>query len=269
MPTDTLIFPGRRGSVVPFFLLAFAITWLVQLPAVFAKQGLLRGDPGSYIPFAVFGVFGPLVAATVLTAREGGRSAVRELYSGLRQWRAPVETYVVALVAPAVALTGILWLLRLAGREGPIAYVPDGGRVVAAFVIALGEEVGWRGYALPRLQKSVGRFAASGVIGVLWTVWHIPMFVGMGIPLSFLLVMGLFFTGGSFVFTWIYQRSGGSLFLAVLAHVGGHLNNSHVALPADAIPVVVHAIVYAGLGLALLRPTAAALSHSRSAHELP
>jgi membrane protease YdiL (CAAX protease family) len=161
---------------------------------------------------------------------------------------------VVALVLPAVLLSAVLWLLRAAGREGPIAYTPDAPRLVLALVIAVAEEVGWRGFALPRLQRRFGAFAASGLLGVLWALWHLPMFAAQGIPLELLLVMALFFTGGSLVFTWACERSGQSLFFAVFAHVGVHLNNSHLALPGDQIPLVVHAVIYAALGLLLVSP---------------
>jgi membrane protease YdiL (CAAX protease family) len=237
-----------------FFALAFGITWLLQLPGVLAGLGLLPGPLDGYLPFAMLGIFGPLAAATFLTAREGGQRAVRELYSGLGRWRAPVSVYLVAIVLPGLLLAAILSLLGAAGREGPVAYLPDGSRLVLAFVISIAEEVGWRGYALPRLQKRFGAFAASGLLGVLWALWHIPMFMAQGIPLALFLVMALFFTGGSLVFTWAYERSGQSLFVVVLTHVAVHLNNSHVALPTDQIPLVVHSVIYAALGLALVRP---------------
>jgi membrane protease YdiL (CAAX protease family) len=247
-------------SLGRFFVLAFGITWLLQLPGVFAGRGLLPGSLESYLPFAMLGIFGPLAAATILTVREGGQTAVRELYSGLVRWRAPVIVYLVAIALPALLLSAVLWLLGAAGRAGPVSFLPDVSRLVFAFVISIAEEVGWRGYALPRLLKRFGAFAASGLLGVLWALWHIPMFMAQGIPLELLLVMALFFTGGSLVFTWAYERSGRSLLVVVLTHVAVHLNNSHVALPADQIPLVVHSVIYAALGLALVRPLSASMS---------
>jgi membrane protease YdiL (CAAX protease family) len=141
-----------------------------------------------------------------------------------------------------------LALLNLAGRSGNVAYLPSVGRVLAALAISVAEEVGWRGYALPRLQPRCGAFGASGIIGIVWTFWHIPMFLGLGVPMDLMLVMLLFFVGGSLTMTWIVNGTRGSLLFAVLAHIGAHLNNSHAALPAETLPVVVHAIVYAGIG---------------------
>jgi len=241
---------SQLGGVTAFFGLAFGITWTLQVPGVLAKFGILPGKVEGYLPFAMLGIFGPLAAAALLTAREGGRTATRQLFLPLTRVRAPLSVYVVA-VAPALLLSVLLGALRLAGREGPISYVPVVGGVVTAVVISTAEEVGWRGFALPRLQARIGAFAASAVVGVLWMLWHIPMFLGMDVPLSLMLVMFLYFVGGSLTFTWLFNRSG-SLFVVVFAHVCVHLNNSMRALPGDAIPFVAHAIVYGALGLLLM-----------------
>ncbi len=248
----TPVMSSRAQGTVPFFLLTFAVTWGLQLPGVLAKHGLLPGDPNAYLPLAGLGIFGPLVAATTLSAREGGKAAVKRLYAGLLRWRVNVGWYLVALVLPGALLTGLLVLLNLAGRQGPIGYFPSAAALVFAVVISVSEEVGWRGYALPRLQERWGAFAASTLIGVVWYLWHIPMFIGQGIPLDLVFVMLLFFTGGSLFFTWIFNGTRGSILLAVAAHIGVHLNNSNRALPDEVLPLVVHAVVYAGLGLLVM-----------------
>lgn len=251
-----------------FFLLTFAITWGLQLPGVLAQRGLLPVKPEATMPFAALGIFGPLLAATLLTFREGGRGSVRELFAPLARFRVHAGWYFAALVLPGALLTGLLWLLNQAGRQGPLAYLPGTDALLFAFVISVAEEVGWRGYALPRLQARFGAFAASAIIGVLWYLWHIPMFLGQGVPLNLGLVMLLFFVGGSLLFTWIYNGTNGSLLLAVLAHVGVHLNNSHRALPGDLVPLVAQTLVYAALGLLLMRGGALANNHQRNALNL-
>ncbi len=249
---------SARGGVIAFFLLTFAWTWLLQAPAAAAKCGLIPGGLSRYLGLGAFGIFGPTLVATVLTAREGGRPAVAELYARFLRWRVPLRYYVLGLVAPGIGLSALLWLLRLAGREGPIAYLPSAPQIIVALVASFGEEVGWRGFALPRLSERFGSFAASAIVGVAWMLWHIPMFVAAGVPLSLLSVMVLYFAGGSLLFTWIYEGSGGSLLLAFLAHVGAHLDNSHRALPGDVVPLVVHAVVYGALGFVLMRASALA-----------
>jgi membrane protease YdiL (CAAX protease family) len=243
---------GPRRTA-PFFLLAFAVTWGLQVPGVLAQRGLLPGEPAVYLPLAGLGLFGPLVAAVVLTRREGGAAALRGLGARLLRYRVSLKWYLAALVLPGALLSLALWLLSLAGRHGPIAYLPSAGGVVFAVVVSVVEEVGWRGYALPRLTERFGAVGASAIIGVAWYLWHLPMFAAQGVPPNLFLVMLLYFVGASLFMTWLYERSGGSLLLMVVAHVGAHLNNSHRALPAEALPLVVHAVVYAALGWLVLR----------------
>jgi len=243
---------SRPGATARFFALAFLFTWCLQIPAVLAQRGWLPGPAEGYLPLAMLGVLGPLAAATVLTARAGGRPAVRALFGSLRRWRAPWWCYAAALVVPGALLSLGLGALSLVGYEGDVVLAPDAARWLAIPVIAIGEEVGWRGYALPRLRRRYGAFAASVMLGAIWTVWHVPMFLGVGVPMSTLPVMLLFFAGGSLWFTWIQARAGGSLLLVVLAHVGAHLNNAHATLPGDTLPLLVGAVVYAGLGGAVV-----------------
>jgi uncharacterized protein len=244
------------SRVTSFFLLAFGITWGLQLPGVLAQRGFLPGDPTAYLPWAGLGILGPLLAATTLTFREGGLVAVKQLYAPLLRWRVHWGWYVAGLVLPGALLTGLLLLLKLAGRQGPIAYFPAAPALVFGLVISLAEEVGWRGYALPRLQARWGALAASAIIGVCWCFWHIPMFLGQGVPLNLMLVMLLFFIGASLLLTWIYNGTQGSLLAVVLAHWGAHLNNSHRALPDEVVPLVAHTIVYAALGVFAMRARA-------------
>ena len=134
---------------------------------------------------------------------------------------------------------------------GPWLYPPrNTQQVLALLLIPLGEELGWRGFALPRLQARFGALRASLVLGVAWALWHFPVFLLAGITPSTLPWMFPFFTAGSVVFTWLYNRGG--LWLAVLAHAGAHLNNSHHALPADATPMLVHTAAYCLLAFAVL-----------------
>ena len=104
------------------------------------------------------------------------------------------------------------------------------------------------------------------MMGVLWYLWHIPMFLGLGVPLNLVLVMLLYFTGTSLVLTWIYNGTNGSLLIATLAHLGAHLNNSHRALPGEVVPLVAHAIVYGALGLLVMRVSTWGKPPTRGCH---
>jgi len=242
----------KPERVLPFFVLTFAITWGLQLPGVFALRGFLPGDPRWYLPFAALGLLGPAGAAVVLTYRSAGKAGVKALFDPLTRFRMHPRYYAVALL-PALVLAELLYSLNQAGRQGPIAFTPTAGGVVFGLLVSVLEEIGWRGYALPRLERRFGGFAASGLIGVVWYAWHLPMFAAVGVPLNLAPVMLLYFTGASLLLTWLVKESGGSLLVAVVGHFAAHLNNSHRALPHEVLPLVVHAIVYAALGLLLMR----------------
>jgi membrane protease YdiL (CAAX protease family) len=244
-----------RGTVV-FFVAAFAITWLLQLPAVLAQRGVVAGPVERYMPLAGLGTFGPLIAAVLASRREAGGAGVRALFRALGPRGVGAGWYLVALGLPAATYTvGAAAVSLLGGVDvGPWLYPPSNGqRIAGMLMVPLVEEVGWRGFALPRLQARRGALGASLIIGVLWAVWHGPMLLlaGISAPSTFALMLP-FFVCGSVVFTWIYDRTRGGLLFAVLAHMGAHLNNSHAPLPGDVTPLRIHTVVYAVLAVALV-----------------
>lgn len=237
------------SSTARFFALTFLGTWALQLPAVAVQLDLLPGDPNTALGVAALGIFAPLVVGTWLTRREAGRPGVRTLYARLLPHRTHLGWALVGLLAPALLLAGGLGLFRLAGWPGEVVMNRGAPALVIGVVVSVAEEVGWRGYALPRLVARHGAFAGSGILGVLWTLWHIPMLLGQGVSLTLLPVMTLMLVGGNLFFTWLAEHTQQSLFVAVLAHFGVHLNNSHAALPGDHLPLLVHTVIFAALGL--------------------
>jgi len=168
-----------------------------------------------------------------------------------------VGFYVLALFLPGALLTaGLATTELLGGRDvGPWFYPPhDAQRIVAMLIIPFAEELGWRGFALPRLLARYGSLRANVLLGAVWATWHVPMLLLAGVSMDLLPLMLVFFVAGSVVFGWFYERTGGSLLVVVLAHAGAHLNNSHLALPASATPLFVHTAAYVAcaVGLVLL-----------------
>jgi membrane protease YdiL (CAAX protease family) len=234
--------PTSKG-LVTYFVGAYAITWGLQLPAVLAQRGLLPIAAESLMPLVLLGIFGPTIAAVLVCRAETGAAGVRALFRPLKQWRVNVLWYVVALGLQGALLAAGLAIYGLAsGHEARSFYLPDAQRAVAMVVISFAEEIGWRGFALPRLQRRYSPLVSSVILGVLWAFWHVPMFLGQQIPMALMPLMIAFFVPGTIIYTWIYNGSGGSLLLAVLAHIGSHLNNSHRSLPGDTTPLVVHTV---------------------------
>lgn len=236
-----------------FFVLAFGFTWGLQIPGVMAQRGLLSLSPETYLPLAMVGIFGPAFAALTLTMHSEGRTGARRLGERFLAVRASFYVYALALLALPILLSAGLWALRPLGYTGPLVLIPEPSRLLTGLVISVAEEIGWRGFALPRLQRSYGAFAASGLLGLLWTLWHIPMFMGLHVPLSLLPVVLLHLIGASLLMTWSHNRSGGSLALATGIHFTAHLNNPHLALPDQPVPTLLLSVLTAAVGLSVAR----------------
>lgn len=203
------------------------------------------------------GTVAPSLVAVALTARTEGRAAVGALLGRIFLWDVGARWYVFAVGYIAAIKLGVAVVHRAATGAWPVFGHTRWYLLIVATIfstpVQAGEEVGWRGYALPRLRERIGPLGASLVIGVLWTLWHVPMLTLQGItePKLYPVFLALM-TGGSVLFTWIYQHTRGSLLLAVLAHVGTHLDNPGHALPARATPIALHALALVALAVALV-----------------
>ncbi len=163
---------------LPFFVITLGFTWLLQLPAVLAKFGIVSGPPQRFLPLMGLGAFGPLVAAVIASRMETGGAGVRPLL-GLREHPVPTVWYIVAPCVFGVIYVAGASVYRLCGGATavPWLYPPENGdQLIALIMFPLVEEPGWRGFALPRLQRGCGALKASLLLGVLWALWHTMMF---------------------------------------------------------------------------------------------
>jgi len=206
----------RRYQITAFFVLTFALTWSAFIP--------WYAGNAEDIPWFTFG---PFAAALILSALTGGWPAVKALLAKIVHWRVGILWYLVALGLPlAIQLVAIL-LNALFGSPAPawsnIPPVLDVIPMVLLFAVfsgPLGEEPGWRGFALPRLLSRYPALTASLILGVVWAAWHIPL----------LLVGDLTVYGtvnavlAAIVFTWVYQNTGGSVLIPILMHMS-HQNS--------------------------------------------
>jgi membrane protease YdiL (CAAX protease family) len=257
-------------GTVAFLVAALGITWVLQLPAVLARCGLIAGPAERFMLPVGLGGFGPLIAAVLVSRVYGGRAGVRALFRPLRIWRVSVWWYPVALgLFAAVYVAGMGVYALFAGKvAGPWLYPPENGQqIVALFLFPLVEEPGWRGFALPRLEQRYGALKASLLLGAVWASWHTMMFVLQGATPPLFVLMMVNIVAGSVVFSWLYNRTRGSLLLAVVLHAGAHLNNPFHALPTRVTPFVVYTVAICVVGAAVvlgdrtawLRPSYAAL----------
>ncbi len=178
--------------------------------------------PTEVIPVVM--VFIPALMAICLTALSEGKTGVRLLLSKLVQWRISIKWVIIALaLAFAVRLTmslialglGIISTIQLR-PGGPASYIL---LAVIFFIFAIPEELGWRGYALPKLLERRSPLAAGLIVGVLWGSLHLALLLpGMmnegAPPLATLLAL----VGGSVLFTWLYVNNNGNIILTTLFH---------------------------------------------------
>jgi membrane protease YdiL (CAAX protease family) len=242
----------RAFPLAAYFVLAYALSWLILVPAGF---GLLPDSSAGVLPWLV--PFGPAVAAFVVTALTGGRPAVGQLLRRLVQWRVGVGWYLLVLFGiPLVELLGAFAVLGTVplddlARNWPVIftlYLP--AVLYVAIFTGLGEEPGWRGFALPRLQERHGPLTGTAVLAVVWGMWHLPnVLFGGWTGLSFSLWMALTIAS-AFIYTWVYNHTGGSILLAALLH--GAINGGS-ALVTGLLPGfddALHAPLYGALALA-------------------
>ncbi len=220
----------RRHPLFSYFFLAYAISWIVFIPYVLAERGVLNGN---YNFFYILHVFGPACAAVIVTSIVTGRAGLDELRQRIRQLRAPAQWYLFVLLGiPALVMLGIIVQPgAMSSFKGFTTRLLVGYpfALVAAFLgVGLGEEPGWRGFALPRMQEQYGPLWGTLLLGTLWSFWHLPDFLttskggGIGISWVALLVNIAIFTVAviflSVIMTWLFNHTGGSVFIAILAH---------------------------------------------------
>jgi membrane protease YdiL (CAAX protease family) len=250
-----------RHPLIIYFGLAFGISWLFLIADALGSHGLIPfrltlSGPG--ILLVLLMGYGPTIAALIVTWATEGRAGIRALLARLLAGRAGPSWYVLALVGPAVLglATGALQQLlgaTLPPLPGPAYQVALMG-VVGSLIhaIANGEELGWRGYALPRLLARHNALSASLILGVIWCAFHVPiMFTVGGVGGSQSLANALPFLVStlalSVITTWMFNATGGSVLPIILLH--GALNTwLDLFTTQSSSP----AVVWAGVALLVL-----------------
>ncbi len=172
------------------------------------------------------GAFGPIVGA-ILASLVDPNERLQDTLRGLVKFKVSVRWYMISVSVPIIAY-GLSALLTFLLAPTPDFAFNSPINALAIFVtlpfVLLGEEVGWRGFALQNLQKHTKPLRASILIGLMWTVWHIPAFFVFGIFETFqefilaFAGLGILCISLSIILSWVVNSSGGSVFMAVLNH---------------------------------------------------
>lgn len=217
------------ANLIVYFILTFLISWGIWVPLA-----LTGGSDQALLWLAGFG---PTLAAVIVTGWKHGRAGLKQLLSGVVRLRVKPVWYLVSLLGAPVVFAAALGLHVVLGGAAPHLVDPNhmltepGQWPLAALVFgyifvftALGEEIGWRGFALPVLQSRFSGFASSLVLGVIWTLWHLPLFwfvdgFHQQLPFGW---YALQIIGSTFLYTWMFNRTRGSLLIMMLFHTASN-----------------------------------------------
>ena len=228
-------FLSRHALGIGIFLM-FLLTWPIDL----ANSGILPIQ----VPFFIYITlgYGFIFASTIMTGLSLGKDGVLTLFKRFLIWRVNWKWYLVALLLYPTIFLSAVWINALLTQTAidfstVMAYSIFGVSVnLPLFVIPFfvfdaitnGEEMGWRGYVLPRLQAKYSALTSSLILGFVWGIWHLPKFMGTDSMRSFpWFVVGIM--AEAVLYTWLYNNTKGSLLLVTIFHAAG--NTAGMFLP--------------------------------------
>jgi len=245
----------KRHSLIFFFILAYGIAWILMAIGLAIGKNILVG----------VGFFAPAISAIIMTGAIEGKAGIEVLISRLFLWRVNIKWYLIAMLAPILLEILAILTHNLFGKSSISFQFKDWIQtlptqlpwllIILIFLVltSSGEELGWRGYAMPRLQSRYGQVWASLILGLLWAFWHLPNFWISGTPQYGLSMPGyvLATIGFTIIYTCIYNGTNGSVLLASLYHGASNLiltygnvifpeivSNLYLTLPALLVLVI-------------------------------
>jgi uncharacterized protein len=221
----------RKRELLLYFLLAYAVSWLLWLPLVLSQAGVglihtRLADPVSifsgsvvFVPWLLAGSFGPVVAALVTQKLCSGNLRAFRLWTSFRQVILGAVVGMLCILFARWFLTAIVQTQSGFGAWDWASLLTFRYYFILSFIGGpIGEEPGWRGFALPRLQSHYGPVRASLFLGVLWAIWHLPLFLVHGWTTAPVWVYVAIITSLSIIMTFGYNLSGGSVIVAIVMH---------------------------------------------------
>ena len=221
----------KKHPLLAYYLLTFALSW-GGFVLVVGPRSLVNTNwqaEGAFLSAVMAMLAGPSIAGLLLTGFVDGRAGYREVFSRLRKWRVDIRWYAIAILPAPIIAAGILFALSL---TSPLLVTDNKTAVVlgglGAAVTTILEEIGWTGFAVPRLRRRHSVPMTGLIVGMLWGLWHFlqQIFVSGtyagGIPLLVFLMLSVFaavasLTAYRVLMVWVYDRTG-SLFVTTLMH---------------------------------------------------
>lgn len=232
----------KKYALVIFFVLAYLFTWSNWIPQALNSRGITSIQVPGFL--TLLAGYGPMLAAIIVVSLAYGRQGLRELFGRLLRWRVGIQWYLTALFLPAFVILLAISMNRLTGGASPDfsaaafpfgpAETPLWQKIIILILVftlgfdGLGEEFGWRGFALPKLLERYSALASSLMLGALWAIWHFPYALTEGTFLSDVPLYWIFINllALSIIYTWIFINTGGSLLLPLLFHAAGNTTSN-------------------------------------------
>jgi len=211
----------KQYPTVAFFSLTFILSWgfgAITDPVYEATNSIILT-----LPIALLSA-GPLVSALIVSAMIGGKAEVLALLRKFIVWRVGLRWYLIALLLPLIIHLAAVYLNVLMGAPAPTAAsFGTWSALLGAFALRLVnpwdgpmlEELGWRGFALPRFQQGFTPLTANLILALLVTIWHLPLIASGNY--AWIYMPGTI--AATILFGWVYNATGGSVLLTLLMHV--------------------------------------------------
>ena len=175
----------KRHPVIAYFMIAYVVSWSFEIPLALTQQRMISVQIPMWLHY--FAALGPISGALIITSLTEGRSGLGKLVARIFKWHVDIRYYAFAILVPLGLfafgyilnriVTGDWSNLRLLGEVDYLPYLtPLGALGLWLATFGFGEETGWRGYALPHLQKTRSATVSTLILGLLWACWHLPMF---------------------------------------------------------------------------------------------
>ena len=235
-----------------------------MLPLVFTSNHLF-GVNVSY-SFHYLTAYGPLFAASIVILSTRGVAGIRALFSRAIYWKVNLIWYVVAFSPLIIYLLSAKLDFHLLGQINFLPNFGIGALFLWIFNSGLGEEVGWRGFLLPELQKKYSPIKSSLILSVFWIIWHIPAlfylptYINLGLGILPILSIGI--TSGSIIYTWLFNNTKGSIFMVILFH--GVFNFVTASKAGEGLPAAIISALTIIVAIILVVIKPAGLLNSRS-----
>lgn len=255
----------RQHALPLFFSLTLMVTWGCWLPLISVGGDLRIQTSGPWGLLGLLGAFAPTLVALSLIALLDGRAGLQALLERLVRWRAGVQYYIFAVLVPPLLSLGGLMLQVLLGAPRPdftnplirqalppgLAGVSLGALFLPTLIqqallsSPIGEEPGWRGYALPLLQQRMQPLWSGVTLGLFWAIWHLPRLLtqgsapadlaAWGVALATLLVGNV---ATALLFTWLFNKTHGSVLLTLLLHTSYNMAGLFLPHPTWSLEIV-------------------------------